>query len=94
MTEPSSGEAAVDPEHWLDGWRYAAALGRGSLAALATVWNPRQVRSWWLAHLSQNIDVYLRSPAFLELMSCNLKTMTRSARMVLPFPLPRWRSPR
>jgi hypothetical protein len=92
MSERSAGEAAV--EAWLDGWRYAGALGRGSLAALANAWNPRQVRTWWFAHLSKNIDAYFRSPPFLEMMSCNLKTMTRSARMVLPFSPLRWRSPR
>jgi hypothetical protein len=96
MSEPSTDEVAVDPiaQSWLEGWRYASALGRGGLAALTTMWNPRQVRSWWFAHLSQNIDTFLRSPPFLELMSCNLRTMTRSARMVLPFSPPRWRSPR
>jgi hypothetical protein len=41
------------------------------MSALA---DPRRVRSWWLADLRNLTSDALRSPAFLSLMSLNLRT--------------------
>jgi hypothetical protein len=66
---------------WLESLRHVAALGRGSMAVAAVFWDPRRLRSRWLADLSQAMDAYLRSPAFLDLMDHNFKGMIRSAHL-------------
>jgi hypothetical protein len=72
---------------WFEPWHHAAALGRGALAAFAHLWDPGQLQRQWFAHLSQNMDAYLRSPAFLELMAHNLRAMT-PVDLIFPFSIP------
>jgi hypothetical protein len=47
------------------------------LEGLSALYDPRQLRSRWLADLSQLTSGYLRSRAFLELMKLNLRAMTK-----------------
>ena len=49
------------------------------------LWDPRSLRQRWLAEMSNAMDRYMRSPAFLELIRFNLETMSRSAGLVFPF---------
>jgi hypothetical protein len=81
-------EQAADPlrammEPWLDLWRQAAALSYSSWTATALFYDPRKLRSAWLADLTRVMDGYLRSPAFLEWMRAGL-TMTRPTDLASP----------
>ena len=40
--------------------------------------DPRQLRNRWFADLSQAMDGYLRSPAFLEWMRCTLSVLAEA----------------
>jgi hypothetical protein len=85
----SPRETPPDPlaaftEQWLEWWRQASSLGFGGLAAGAVFPDYRQLQKLWLADLTQTMDRYMRSSAFLELMRCNLKTMTQSTELVAP----------
>ena len=42
----------------------------------ALFWDPRILRKLWFETMSQAMDEYLRSTAFLELMQQSLRTMT------------------
>ena len=64
---------------WLEIWQRTLTLC-GDTDGIALFWNPRQLRNQWLADLSQTMDNYMRSPAFLELIRYNLRAMTRTAR--------------
>jgi hypothetical protein len=44
--------------------------------------DPRELRRRWLADLSQAMDSYMRSPAFLELMQQNFKALTRPTDLI------------
>jgi hypothetical protein len=39
----------------------------------ASIWDPRVLRTLWFEALSEAMDAYLRSTAFLELMQCSLR---------------------
>jgi hypothetical protein len=52
------------------------AHGKAYLECLQSFGDPQQVQRRWLDALSQQIDSYMRSPAFLESMRRNLKAMT------------------
>jgi hypothetical protein len=65
-------------QQWLRLWQRASVLGSGGLAAATLFHDHRQLRSRWLAELTQNTDRYLRSSVFLDLMRSNLRTMTVS----------------
>jgi len=41
----------------------------------ALFWDPRALRKLWFEAMSQAMDGYLRSTAFLELMQQNIRTM-------------------
>ncbi len=69
-------------EQWLEAWKHACLVGRGSLEAFAFFADPRWLRKFWLADLSQAMDRYMRSAVFLELMQVNLNYLARSARGV------------
>jgi hypothetical protein len=63
---------------WLELWAHGAAVGRGTFAAAAILCDTRAWRDLWLGHLSRSTDLYLRSPAFMELMGSSLKAMNKS----------------
>ena len=62
-------------EQYLEFWRRAAAISRGSLAAASMLLDPRPLRNLWLTHLSQVTDRFLRSPEFLAMMKHSLRTL-------------------
>jgi hypothetical protein len=64
-------------QQWIDMWSQAGALACASFTGVAFVEQSKQLRSWWLATLTQAMDRYLRSPAFLELMRWNAGAMAR-----------------
>ena len=70
--------ALLDP--WLARWRFAAAMGWESFAALAHAADPRPFRAVWSTEMSRAIDRAYRSPQFLELMAANLRAMASVAR--------------
>ena len=72
-------------EQYLEFWRQAAAVGRGSLAAASMLLDPRPLRNMWVAHLTQVTDRFLRSPECLELMKHSLRVLSTPGR---PRPLP------
>lgn len=71
-------------ERWLELYRCASAWGALGLESFEYFLELRQRRDRWLVELSQAMDRYLRSPAFLELMKLNLKAMSLPMRFVLP----------
>jgi hypothetical protein len=86
----SQGPTGVNPllafgEQWLEWWRHADALGRGALEWLAFCYDTRQLRNQWLAGMTQTMDRYVRSPAFLRLMEYNLRALTRPIPVVFPY---------
>ena len=46
------------------------------LGAMQSAVDPQQVQRHWLDAVSRSLDDFMRSPAFLELMKQNLKTVT------------------
>lgn len=60
---------------WLEMWQRACVLNKANMEATLPFWDP-QLRSRWLAELSQAMDSYMRSPAFLEWMRCSLRAFT------------------
>jgi hypothetical protein len=63
---------------WFEAWQCAVALSREDLERRSALfWDP-QLRSRCLADLSQIMERYMSSPAFLEWMQLNLKLLTGS----------------
>ena len=56
-------------EQWLEFWRDAGAWSPANLLTVALYCDARQLQRRWFAELSRAMDLYLRSPAFLALMS-------------------------
>jgi hypothetical protein len=57
-------------------WRYAAILGVAGLEGIDLLWDLRPPSDEALAALSQAVDRYMRSAAFLDLMRYSLKMMS------------------
>jgi hypothetical protein len=70
-------------QHWLECCQLVGALGGASLESLRLLSDQRLLRERWLATLSHDLDRYLRSSAFLEMMGLNVKLMALSMRLVL-----------
>ena len=70
---------------WLEMWQSSAALGWDAMERFSALWDPRQIRNWWLADLRTLTADYMRSPAFLALMRFNLKVMTQPTRAMSLF---------
>jgi hypothetical protein len=62
-------------EHWLEVWRCVAALSEANLRGVVGFWDLQERRSRWLAEVSQILDRHMRSEAFLDWMSFNLRAM-------------------
>jgi hypothetical protein len=66
---PAPAAATLWAEAWWDAfaasWRYAERV--------AALYDPRQLRNWWLADMSRLSAEYMRSSSFLSLMSFTLK---------------------
>jgi hypothetical protein len=82
-------ERAADPmqallEPWMQWWRQAGALGYSNWNAAAFFYDPRQLRNAWLADLTRSMDVYLRSPAFLDWLRASLSLMARPTALASP----------
>jgi hypothetical protein len=61
---------------WAGMFQEADAHGRAMLECFAMFSDPRTARRLWLEVISQAMDGYLRSPAFLESMRAGLEIMT------------------
>ncbi len=61
---------------WTSFLEQADAQNKAMLECFQTLGDPQQMQKRWLETLSKSLDTYLRSPAFLESMQRNLKTMT------------------
>jgi hypothetical protein len=70
---------------WIEIWQQTAALYRAGLASAALFYDTRPLRSLWLKGLTQTIDQYMRTPAFLELTGYVLRGVTRPPRFGFPF---------
>jgi len=80
MFERSHPAAYV--EQWFDSWRNASALGWDCLETLCGLRPPQRLRNRVLAEARQTAAVYMRSPAFLELMRMNLSAMSIHSRLI------------
>jgi hypothetical protein len=75
LTSPDPPAALTEP--WLELWAHGAAMSRATQAAAALLYDTRDWRSLWLRYMSRGMDLYLRSPAFLELMGSSLRAMNK-----------------
>lgn len=62
---------------WQGIWRFAALLGGASLEGAALFWDLAPPSGDSLAALSEAVERYMRSPAFLNIMKYSLKVMNR-----------------
>ena len=62
---------------WLGIWQFAALLGRAGMEGVALFWDLEPPSAGSLAALSEAVERYMRSPAFLNTMKYSLKVMTR-----------------
>jgi hypothetical protein len=69
---------------WFQLWRDAGAWGYG-LMAVGLYCNARQLRRTVLTDLTRTTDQYLRSPAFLEILRCTLRSAASSKNPLFPF---------
>jgi hypothetical protein len=77
----SGNSSASDPFSpfaglWSGYLEQADAQGKAFLECLQAMGDPQQMQRIWLDMLSKSIDGYMRSPAFMDAMQRNLKTMT------------------
>ena len=73
---PPEGRAPPAPtavEPWAEAWWDAFAAGWRYLEQVSALYDPRQLRSWWLSDVSRLSSEYMRSPSFLALMTFTLK---------------------
>jgi len=76
---PTPTQLTALTQQWLESWQHAGALASGSLSAATIACDSRRLWKFWFTDTAQSMDRYMRSPAFLDLMICNLKAMTRAA---------------
>lgn len=76
---PVGPEAAFGPlfEFWSQYFDQSAEQTRALLHYAREKSDPLALRRLWLDTLARNLDVYLRSPPFLEAMRRSLEVMTR-----------------
>jgi hypothetical protein len=77
----SGNETPADPNFpfaglWTGYLEQADAQGKAMLECLQDFGDPQQMQRRWLEAMSKGLDSYMRSPAFLETLQRNLKTMT------------------
>jgi hypothetical protein len=53
-------------------------MGERDDSGLELLFDPRRLRQCWLAELSRALDLYLRSPVFLEWLRCSLTAMNEA----------------
>jgi uncharacterized protein YhaN len=72
----SSKPLALYTQLWADFFEQADAQGKAVLEFYEKFCDPRMLQRHWLEILSQTMEAYLRSPAFLEAMRTGLQVMT------------------
>jgi hypothetical protein len=77
LAPPEGGGQRATLGDWLAPWRSAVALGCEHLEKMSALYDPRHLRSLWLADLRQLTGDSLRSPDFLALMKFNLTLLAR-----------------
>jgi hypothetical protein len=70
---PPAPAAAPGAGPWVDAWWSAFAASWRYLETVSTAYDPRQLRTWWLADLGSLSLDYMRSSSFLSLMRFTLK---------------------
>jgi hypothetical protein len=72
-------EAAFRPlfEFWKTYAEQSAEQVRGLMTGAREAYDPAALRRHWLDALSQSLDAYMRTPAFLEAMHRNLEMATQ-----------------
>jgi hypothetical protein len=58
---------------WVEAWWASFTASWSYLEKASTLYDPRQLRTWWLADMSRLSSEYLRSSSFLALMRFSLK---------------------
>jgi hypothetical protein len=82
MTANAQTNGTANPffEPWMDFWSKTIEQSKEQSAALLEAMqgipDPEALRRRWLDSLSNNLDTFLRSPAFLEAMRRNFEAMT------------------
>jgi hypothetical protein len=61
---------------WTDYFERTGEQSKAFVEGLNAILDPQKLQQRWLDALAQNFDEFMRSPAFLEMMRQNLKTMT------------------
>ncbi len=77
VTNPDS-EAKVDAvtAFWTQWLEQSSRGTQALLEVMQTAGDPQQVQRRWLDAMSQSLDSFMRSPAFLELLKQQLKAIT------------------
>jgi hypothetical protein len=84
MTEKTQANGVTHAyfEPWMEFWSNCIEQSKAQTSALLEtmpgVPDPETLRRRWLDSLSQNLDTFLRSPAFLEAMRRNFESMTET----------------
>jgi len=81
MSENRDTKATADPASslaafWTQCFNQSDHQARALLEAMQAAGDPQQMQRRWLDALGQSLDSFMRSPAFLDAMKQNLKTMT------------------
>lgn len=79
-SNPAPG-AAVDPADavtafWTQWMEQSSRGTQALLEAMQTAGDPQQVQRRWLDAVSQSLESYMRTPAFMEMMKQQLKVVT------------------
>ena len=81
MSSDGDAKAAVDLANalavfWAQCFEQSERQTRALLQAMEVAGDPRQMQQRWLDAVAQNLESFMRTPAFLQLMKQNLKAIT------------------
>jgi hypothetical protein len=78
MSDDSKSADQSNPfaSFWINYFEQADAQSKALLGSMQTAADPQELQKRWLETISRSLDTYMRSPAFLEAMQRNLKSMT------------------
>jgi predicted component of type VI protein secretion system len=78
---PTNPTTPVDPaislaSFWAQWLEQSSRGTQALLEAMQTLGDPQQIQSRWLDAVARSLEDFMRTPAFLELIKNNLKTIT------------------